>query len=211
MNNQLNFIIKSIDRISDKFSNLSIRFGYGVLTYMHIIEIDSENVFDDHEFRLMEFEIIDEFNQLFPDDDLLITSSKNYILNENVKYVKRPIYSSSMNIYLQNAIGFSYLEQGHLKNYKDFFAGIDRSQNFFKAIESSNYFYKSGFNYALNIRKFTSDIEEHLEALESVIVKTNELSSKVYLSRNPDAINNNSLKLDFDSNVSNESNLAMAA
>jgi hypothetical protein len=89
------FIIKSIDNLSNQFSNLSFLYGYDNIAHQHIIFVEPDVIYNSENYIIKEMEIIDEFISLFPFDEILFTNNR-YIRIEN------PIYSVKAESYVFN-------------------------------------------------------------------------------------------------------------
>lgn len=96
------FIIKEIQKLSEKFPHVSFKYGFDKLGAQHLIEVEPETAYKTEEYMDAEFDIVDQFICKFPEDEILFISNNKYIKIEKVVYVKE-----SKILVKQNALGFA--------------------------------------------------------------------------------------------------------
>ena len=72
--NATDFIISKLKSISSKIPGISIRYAYDIQTNFHIVEISPESIrLNDEEYLEMEYMLWKEFQEKFPEEDLLVS------------------------------------------------------------------------------------------------------------------------------------------
>lgn len=73
--NAKEFLIKKLKELSSKFEDVKIRYEYRKNTYSHIIEVIPLAIFNnDEDYMLAESNLEDEFESLFPQEDIVFIS-----------------------------------------------------------------------------------------------------------------------------------------
>lgn len=83
-----NFIIQEIEKISEKFPQISFKYGFDKIGKQHLIEIEPVTEFNNEEYMDLELNTIDLFIYKFPEDEILFISNNKYINIEKVVYKK---------------------------------------------------------------------------------------------------------------------------
>nr|WP_321356686.1 hypothetical protein [uncultured Draconibacterium sp.] len=69
------FLIEKLTEMSSKFEDVKIRYEYRKNTYSHIIEVIPLAIFNsDKEYMMAEADLEDEFETLFPKEDIVFIS-----------------------------------------------------------------------------------------------------------------------------------------
>lgn len=82
------FIIQEIEKVSEKFNQISFKYGFDKVGKQHIIEVEPNTEFKNPEYMEAEYCFVDAFMNKFPDDDILFISNNKFITIEKVVYVK---------------------------------------------------------------------------------------------------------------------------
>lgn len=81
------YIISKLDSISSKINEIEFVYAYDEELDYHIIEVSPDSVYlNDLIFAQLEIDFKEEFKNLFPDDNLLISLKEDYHNMNNVRY-----------------------------------------------------------------------------------------------------------------------------
>lgn len=87
--NATDFIISKLKSISSKISGIGIKYAYDRTTDFHIVEISPESIrLNDEEYLEMEYMLWKEFQNSFPEEDLLVTGVKKMNNMDNILFEK---------------------------------------------------------------------------------------------------------------------------
>lgn len=81
------FLKNKLQVIFSKFDNIEIRYEYNKGTSVHVVEILPIDVFESHSYMDEEVALESEFEQLYPNEEVLFISS------ESLTEIKNPEYS----------------------------------------------------------------------------------------------------------------------
>lgn len=82
------FIIVEIEKLAEKFPEISFKYGFDRVATQHLIEIEPDTEFKNELYMNAEFDLIDAFICKFPEEDILFISNDKHIRIENVVYKK---------------------------------------------------------------------------------------------------------------------------
>jgi len=84
---QINFLIEKLKDLHNKFDNIEIRYEYREKTKSHIIEIKPFELYNDIEYIDSEIIIENEFEKLFPEENIIFISDKSLTCIEEDKII----------------------------------------------------------------------------------------------------------------------------
>lgn len=99
------FLIEKLTEISSKFEDVKIRYEYRKNTYSHIVEVIPLAIFDsDEEYMMAEASLEDEFEALFPKEDIVFISegslteieSPDLLLGYELITFDNPVYDTEI-------------------------------------------------------------------------------------------------------------------
>lgn len=153
------FIIQEIEKLSEKFPQISFKYGFDKMGKQHLIEVEPDTEYKNPEYMEAEFDVIDAFIFKFPDDEILFISNNKYIHIERVVYIKEGVIQVT-----DDLIGKSYVFQNEfvinapfsfeentitsLKNQITICAPLPVNKNNFVETESNNSLVNEN-NYAM--------------------------------------------------------------
>lgn len=83
--NVQDFVIETIQSIASKIPGIRIRYAYDRPTDFHIVEISPESIrLNDEEYLEMEYMLWKEFQEKFPEEDLLVSDPDKINNMENL-------------------------------------------------------------------------------------------------------------------------------
>ena len=83
------FLIKQIDILSQKFPEVTFKYGFDETGTQHIIDVEPDTQFKNEEYMNAEFDCVDAFIYEFPEDELLFISNNKYIKIVSPVYIKQ--------------------------------------------------------------------------------------------------------------------------
>lgn len=87
--NATDFIISKLKSIASKISGIGIKYAYDKTTDFHIVEVSPESIrLNDKEYLEMEYMLWKEFQNSFPEEDLLVTGVKKMNNMDNILFEK---------------------------------------------------------------------------------------------------------------------------
>ncbi len=79
------FLIKKLKELASKFEDIKIRYEYHQSTYSHLIEVIPLSIFEnDKAYMLAEEKLENDFENLFPDEDIV------FISEDSLTEIKNP-------------------------------------------------------------------------------------------------------------------------
>lgn len=94
------FIINQIDKIFEKFPEISFKYGFDNMGTQHLIEVEPDTLFKNQEYMDAEYEFVDAFINEFPAEDLLFISNNKYIKVIIPIYVKEGLINVASDLVL---------------------------------------------------------------------------------------------------------------
>nr|DAM74700.1 MAG TPA: hypothetical protein [Caudoviricetes sp.] len=83
--NVQDFVIETIQSIASKIPGISIRYAYDIQTNFHIVEVSPESIRrGSEEYMEMEYNLCNEFQEKFPEEDLLVSDPDKINNMENL-------------------------------------------------------------------------------------------------------------------------------
>ena len=82
------FVIEKINSLSAEFPNISFTYGYDSIGKQHIVAIEPYSEYKNDGYSLAEFNVVDEFINQFPEDEIVFISNNKHIKIINKVYVK---------------------------------------------------------------------------------------------------------------------------
>lgn len=83
--NVQDFVIETIQSIASKIPGISIRYAYDIQTNFHIVEVSPESIRRGREeYMEMEYLLWKEFQEKFPEEDLLVSEPERINNMENL-------------------------------------------------------------------------------------------------------------------------------
>jgi hypothetical protein len=80
------FIQKRLKELFDKFNNIKIQYEYNANTATHIIEINPINFFKNENYIILEAELEEKFENLFPDQSIIFISENSLSKIKNAEF-----------------------------------------------------------------------------------------------------------------------------
>lgn len=78
-------ILSSIQSIASKIPGIRIRYAYDIQTNFHIVEVSPESIRrGSEEYMEMEYNLCNEFQEKFPEEDLLVSDTDKINNMENL-------------------------------------------------------------------------------------------------------------------------------
>lgn len=83
--NVQDFVIETIQSIASKIPGIRIRYAYDIQTNFHIVEVSPESIRrGSEEYMEMEYNLCNEFQEKFPEEDLLVSEPDKINNMENL-------------------------------------------------------------------------------------------------------------------------------
>lgn len=113
--NAKDFIISSLTKISNEILDIKLRYAFDETLNFHIIEVSPESIRrGDEKYMEMEYDLWNSFQQMFPNEDLLISEIDETNNMSNTLYeTELPIQSQINNI---DALRFDSIFSNWIKN-----------------------------------------------------------------------------------------------
>lgn len=118
----IEYIKKKLQFLHDKFNNLNIGYQYKSFLNTHVIDVRPKDVFEnDESYALLQLSIEDEFEELFPQEEIVFVSEDSLISINN------PIFEiKSVEVVDINVEDFAILESDQI--YYDDFINIEMDE-----------------------------------------------------------------------------------
>ena len=84
------YIKSQIERLIEQEGVLSVRYGATKWSDAHLIEVTPVEIFDSRSFAEFEFSIVDQFEKLFPNEEIIFISNSDIISITNLFYSVTP-------------------------------------------------------------------------------------------------------------------------
>lgn len=96
--NAKDFIISNLTEISNEIPDIQLRYAFDETLKFHIIEISPESIRRGNEkYMEMEYNLWNNFQQMFPDEDLVIGETDDINNMSNILYETGPLIQSRIN------------------------------------------------------------------------------------------------------------------
>ena len=112
------FLINKLSLISEKISGINLKYAYDKDTDFHIIEVSPESIRTGNtNYMEMEYQLWNDFYDMFPEEDLLISDVDNINNMENIMYENESTSFNEKDYYSIN-MGFSFnSSEDYTNNY----------------------------------------------------------------------------------------------
>lgn len=80
------FLKIELNKLFKQFDGIKIRYEFQYNIHLHLIEITPESIYESNECVLVEYDLVEKFENLYEDEAILFISTNSLMSIENVEF-----------------------------------------------------------------------------------------------------------------------------